>query len=122
MSAKTFLDKLHAIAATPSSNSLGAILFLDGTPLPFVLQRINVQRGLPKAPKLRRNAEGSRAKARAQGRAFALSEHAEQRDWETHFRNALGWGWAKVEKELRSRGLSFNRLRDLANVTSLAPA
>ena len=109
------LDKLH-------HNSGGAVLFLDGVPLPFVLQRLNVQRNLPKAPKLKRNTEGDRAKAKAKGRTFALAEHAEQTDWEQHFRNALGWTWRKVEKELRVRGLTFSRLRDLANVTSLAPA
>jgi hypothetical protein len=101
-------------------NSGGAILFLDGVPLPFVLQRLNVQRNLPKAPKLRRNAEGDRAKAKAKGRAYALAEHAEQKDWEQHFKAALNWSWRKVEQELRSRGLTFSKLRDLANVTSLA--
>lgn len=101
-------------------NSGGAVLFLDGVPLPYVLQRRNVQRGLPTAPKLKRHAEGDRAKAKAKGRAYALAEHAEQKDWEQHFRNALNWSWAKVEKELRARGLTFSRLRDLANVTSLA--
>lgn len=103
-------------------NSGGAVFFLDGVPLPFVLQRRNVQRGLPTAPKLKRNAEGDRAKAKAKGRAFAAAEHAEQKDWEQHFKAALNWSWRKVEQELRARGLTFSRLRDLANVTSLVPA
>lgn len=122
MSAASFLDKLHRIAGSHGDNGGGTILFLNGVPLSHVLHRLNVARGLPMAPKRRRNAEGDRTKARAQGRVLALADHAEQTDWETHFRNALGWGWAKVEKELRARGLAFNRLRDLANVTSLAPA
>lgn len=98
-----------------------APITFNGEPIQIVLARLNAKRNLPGGGR-RAAKEGIRAKAKAEARTQATEACKEQKTYEKAFWRAKQWNWRRVEKELRSRHLSFANIALLATEVGVSIA